>query len=270
MNNIVMKPILSIVIQSFERPDLLNGCIALLHENMLDDLVMPYEVIIADDGSSDKTLDFVRTLPHDKLFVNTQKADGKGPGYTLNEANRMAEGKYIMHIEDDFWLVHKFEQVELEALMKALDTIDNVELIRLRMILCDNAELYRIKEYVNMSEPVTHKIVHGGKTYNLRIFKRYMSKYKGKTGKDGPGCEQGGPSYQYVGNPHLRKRSMLDTIGPYPEDISIWGLENTYTKTFRESPYRSGRLMRGWFLHVGGKQTTKGKENTFMGKDEEI
>jgi len=270
MNNIVMKPILSIVIQSFERPDLLNGCIALLHENMLDDLTMPYEVIIADDGSNQKTLDFVNTLPHDKLFVNTKKAEGKGPGYTLNEANRIAEGKYVMHIEDDFWLVHKFKQEELEAVMKALDTIDNLELIRLRRILCDNAEIYRIKEYINMSEPDLHKIEHKGETYCFRVFKRFAPECKGKQGKDGPGCEQGGPSYQYVGNPHLRKRSMLDTIGPYPEDISIWGLENAYKKTFRGSPYRSGRLMRGWFLHVGGKQTTKGKKNTFMGKDEEI
>ncbi len=263
-----IKPVLSIIIQSFERPDLLNGCFWSLHEHLLGHLKIPFEIIIADDGSNKETLDFIDTLPYDKLFINTKKAGGKGPGYTLNNADRMADGKYIMHIEDDFWIVHKFEQTELEVLMKALDTIDKLELVRIRRILCDNAYEYRIKEYVNMSEREIHRIKHGGKEYCFRVFKRYEPKHKGKDGKDGPSCIYGGPSYQYVGNPHLRKWSMLKTIGPYPEDISVWGLENSYTAKFRESPYRSGRIFKGWFSHVGGKQTTKNNENTFRGEVE--
>ncbi len=264
------KPILSIVIQSFERPELLNGCFWSLHENLLDDLDIPYEIIIADDGSNIETINFIGELPCHKLFVNRKKEEGKGPGYTLNEANRMASGKYIMHIEDDFWLVHKFEQEELEVLMEALDTIDKLELIRLRRILCDNGEIYRIKEYVNQSEREIHRIGHKDKTYSFRVFKKYEPEHKGKPIPDGPSCFYGGPSYQYVGNPHLRKKSMLDIIGRYPEDISIWGLENAYTKTFRESSYRSGRMMKGWFSHVGGKQTTKKKKSTFMAKGERV
>lgn len=262
------NPILSIVIQSFERPDLLNGCIWSLHENLLDDLSMPYEIIIADDGSGSETLDFISTLPHDKLLVNTKKVEGKGPGYILNKANNIAEGKYIMHVEDDFWIVHPFAQAELEVLMKALDTIDGLELIRLRRILCDNSWEYRLKEYFNQAECIIHKIEHENRVYNFRVFKKYEPEHKGKPIPDGPSYKYGGPSYQYVGNPHLRKKSMLNTIGLYPEDISVWGLENAYTKVFRDSPYRSGRMMKGWFSHVGGKQTTKDKERTFYGKTE--
>jgi len=261
------KPVLSIVIQSFERPDLLNGCLLSMHENFLDALTMPYEIIIADDGSDKETINFINTLPHNKLFVNREKAAGKGPGYTLNQANDMAEGQYIMHVEDDFWVVDKFKQAELEVLMRALDEIEDLELLRLRRIMCDNAEIYRIKEYFNMSDEA-FKFMNTGEWYCVRLFRRFSPEHKGKQGKDGPGCEYGGPSYQYVGNPHLRKRDMLEKVGRYPEDVSIWGLENNYTSTFRESKYRSGRMMRGWFFHVGGKQTTKKNENSFMGETE--
>ncbi len=262
------EPILSIIIQSFERFDLLHGCYWSLRENLLDELKLPYEVIIADDGSNKDTINLINTLPHDRLFVNREKANGKGPGYTLNEANKMAKGEFIMHLEDDFWLFHKFEQEELEALMNAFHIVDNLELIRLRRILGDNAELYRMKEYFNMTENKVWGIMGKEKGYTLRVFKKYMPEHKGKKFAEGPSCLLGGPPYQYVGNPHLRKKDMLDKIGQYPEDISVWSLENNYATMFRESEYRSGRMLKGWFSHVCGKKSTKDKESAFYGSTE--
>lgn len=242
-------PKVSIIVQSFERPLFLEGCIKSLHENMLYNLDFPYEVIIADDGSGQEVKDLIARLPHDKEFFNTEKDKGKGPGYTLNEANKMAEGQFTLHLEDDFWLIHEFTQRDLEACMEALVTIEGMELIRLRRLLWDNAETYRLTEYMNWSEDKTYRI--DGRLF--RMYQEHDSKKRPNTG----------PSYQYVGNPHLRKGDMWKRLGPYPEDVSIWGLENKYAGMFREAKFRSGRMMKGWFTHSGGKVSTKEIEGSF-------
>lgn len=243
------KPVLSIIVQSYERPKYLEGCIKSLYENLLDMLTLPYELIIADDGSSDEVMELIERLPHDRLFVNTKKDEGKGPGYTLNEANKMAEGEFTMHIEDDFWMIHEMSVDELLVCMKALRTIEGMELIRLRRLLWDNAETYRLTEYMNWSEEKTYRV--DGVLF--RMYQKFESAKQPNTG----------PSYQYVGNPHLRKGDMWERLGPYPEEASIWSLENKYAEKFRNAGFRSGRTMKGWFTHSGGKESTKEIKGSF-------
>ncbi len=243
------KPVVSIIIQSFERPLFLEGCVKSLNENLIDKLGVPSEVIIADDGSGQEVKDLIARLPHDKEFFNTKKNEGKGPGYTLNEANKMAEGKYTLHLEDDFWMVHEMTTGDLMSCAHALDQIEGMELIRLRRLLWDNAETYRLTEYMNWSEEKTYRI-------DCNLFRMYQE-------HDFKKRPDTGPSYQYVGNPHLRKGDMWERLGPYPEDVSIWGLENKYAGMFRDAHFRSGRMMKGWFTHSGGKVSTKEIEGSF-------
>lgn len=232
----VVKDI-SVIIQSFERPDALGPCISYLQENLFSNLTkLSYELIIADDGSRKKeVLKILDESNCSKVFQNIPKT--KGPGYTLNKACEMAEGKYIIHVEDDFWLVHPIREKHLRVYFTAFKKIPNLELIRLRRIIGDNAENYRLDEYKNKTE----KKIYEFNKMEFRIFKPYS---------------RGGVSYQYTGNAHIRRRSTLSKIHYYPENQSIWGLENTMASRFRKANFKTGRFFDGWFTHIGDKTGT--------------
>ncbi len=64
------------------------------------------EVIVIDDGSSDRTVDRVRCIRDSRLQLFCQ--NNRGPGEALNAGLRQAEGQYTALLDhDDLWLENK-------------------------------------------------------------------------------------------------------------------------------------------------------------------
>jgi glycosyltransferase involved in cell wall biosynthesis len=84
----------SIVIPTYNRLFFLKEAIA----SFSDKLNCSYEVIIADDGSSDGTPEFLKTL-HGPFKVVL--ADHSGPAATRNKALNYVTGRYIIFLDDD-------------------------------------------------------------------------------------------------------------------------------------------------------------------------
>jgi len=232
-----MEKDLSIIIQSFERSDLLDQNLKLLHERMLPHLKnTTFEIIIADDGSTNEEIfEVVEKYGYDEFFTN--KGKEKGPGYTLNQAHLLSCGKFTMHLEDDFWLVNQFDDNDFQRCIAAFEKISNLGLIRLRKLHGENSEERRLNEYVTKTLPERH-------TFNGKEFAVFKSFW------------DGGPTYQYTGNSHIRKRCVLEDLQMYPEDKCIWGLENAMADRFIKSKYHSGLFYKGWFTHKSDKTSS--------------
>lgn len=76
-------------------------------ESVLDQSFKDYELLIFNDGSTDRTQDILekyRVCHNVRIFAD----ENKGVAKTLNHACSLARGKYITFIShDDFWLPYK-------------------------------------------------------------------------------------------------------------------------------------------------------------------
>jgi glycosyltransferase involved in cell wall biosynthesis len=99
-------PAVSIIMPTFNRLEFLKPAIASVFAQSFD----AWELIIADDGSSEPTRSFLKSLQHDaRVHVISMPHTGK-PSIVSNVAIRAARGEYVAFLDsDDVWLPTKLE-----------------------------------------------------------------------------------------------------------------------------------------------------------------
>jgi glycosyltransferase involved in cell wall biosynthesis len=100
------SPAVSIIMPTFERLEFLEPAVASVFAQTFED----WELIIADDGSSEPTRDYLRALQdHPRVRVIFLPHIGK-PSIVSNAALREARGAYVAFLDsDDVWLPKKLE-----------------------------------------------------------------------------------------------------------------------------------------------------------------
>jgi glycosyltransferase involved in cell wall biosynthesis len=98
--NLEGAPALCVVIPTFNRSEILhNTLMSLMHQTLPPD---QFEVIVVDDGSTDKTLDMIKGLnPCFRLRYILQDDLGYGPGRARNLGTLFAEGEIVLFIDAD-------------------------------------------------------------------------------------------------------------------------------------------------------------------------
>ncbi len=69
-------------------------------ESILNQSYKNFELIVIDDGSSDRTLEIIESFKDDRLFIFCNEKN-KGISYTTNRGIRKTNGKYIALMDDD-------------------------------------------------------------------------------------------------------------------------------------------------------------------------
>jgi glycosyltransferase involved in cell wall biosynthesis len=107
----------SVVIPTYNRQPILEKCLkALENQDLTDDKVQGYEVVVVDDGSTDGTVDWLGKhldiLPHVKIFTQTHL----GPAAARNLGVKEAKGETIIFIDSDLVVTEQFLQAHADAL----------------------------------------------------------------------------------------------------------------------------------------------------------
>jgi glycosyltransferase involved in cell wall biosynthesis len=111
---------LSVVIPTYNRRPILAKCLQAL-EQQTSDPQWDYEVVVVDDGSTDGTIDWLRShsqFPHVKLFTQ----EHMGPSAARNLGVEKAIGDTIVFIDSDLVVTPVFLQSHVDALMAAMPT----------------------------------------------------------------------------------------------------------------------------------------------------
>jgi glycosyltransferase involved in cell wall biosynthesis len=93
-----MMPLVSVLMTSYNREKYIAASI----ESVLASTYSNFELIIVDDGSSDRTVEIARGYelkdPRIKLYINEKNL---GDYYNRNKAASYAKGKYIKYVDSD-------------------------------------------------------------------------------------------------------------------------------------------------------------------------
>lgn len=148
-----MIPHVSVIIATYNRAHLLGTAIGSVLAQTYDD----YEIIVADDGSSDGTSDLVASYQKNdkaKSRLHYFYQDNQGKSVALNNALALAKGEWIAFLDsDDFWLPDK-----LERQFQALEQLSN-----------RHGACFTDGQFVNNSHMETTTFEFFGQRYNKEI-----------------------------------------------------------------------------------------------------
>lgn len=109
---------ISVVIPTYNRLPILKKCLlALENQQLKDEKISGYEVVLVDDGSTDNTLEWVakerRQLPH----VTVYQQGHQGAAAARNFGVAKARGDTIVFIDSDLVVTENFLQAHADALI---------------------------------------------------------------------------------------------------------------------------------------------------------
>jgi glycosyltransferase involved in cell wall biosynthesis len=138
----------SIVIPTYNRLPILQKCLQALEQQTYGG---DYEVVVVDDGSSDRTIEWLHSaqLPHVRLIEQAHK----GPAAARNLGVEQAQGDTIIFIDSDLVVTEVFLQAHAEALAQGEKEVGSDRLFTYgRVINTANfeeptAEPYKLMDY---------------------------------------------------------------------------------------------------------------------------
>lgn len=108
---------ISVIIPAYNREKTIKRCI----DSVIGQTYSAFEIIVVDDGSTDKTLNIIEK--EYQGAVRIIKQNHKGAQAARNAGIRAAQGEYIAFLDsDDEWLPSKLE-VQIEKLKKNSDAV---------------------------------------------------------------------------------------------------------------------------------------------------
>lgn len=108
---------ISIVIPTYNRKPILEKCLRALEKQQLtDDKISQYEVILVDDGSTDGTLEWLEQYRSELSHVYPFSQEHLGPAAARNLGVEKAKGDIIIFIDSDLVVTEKFLQSHADAL----------------------------------------------------------------------------------------------------------------------------------------------------------
>jgi glycosyltransferase involved in cell wall biosynthesis len=90
-------PLFSVIVPTYNRLELLKQTLASIWAQSKAD----FEVIVVDDGSTDETLEYLRSL---ESKIEILRQTNRGPGAARNAGAKLARGAYLAFLDsDDVW-----------------------------------------------------------------------------------------------------------------------------------------------------------------------
>lgn len=143
----------SVVIPTYNRKPILEKCLkALEQQELTDDKVEGYEVVVVDDGSTDDTLVWLAqetSLPHVRLWEQSHQ----GPAAARNLGVQQAQGDWIIFIDSDLVVTEGFVQAHADALRAAAGKLGHDRLFTYGRVIntCNfdepTAEPYKLTDF---------------------------------------------------------------------------------------------------------------------------
>ena len=138
-----MNKKVSVIIPVYNCENYIKQCIY----SVINQTYKNLEIIIINDGSTDKSMEFINRLNDERIIVINLE-NNKGVGYSRNQGIDRATGDYICFIDsDDVWIEDKIEK-QVKYISE-----NNYEFIYSDYIYMNTEELKNIDDYKRVIVP---------------------------------------------------------------------------------------------------------------------
>jgi glycosyltransferase involved in cell wall biosynthesis len=142
MTNIVNKPEhfeelkLTVCVVTYNQEQYVSNCLSSIVNQKVD---CPFNIIVSDDGSTDGTQKIIREFAKEypDLIVPIVGASNVGPFGNYKKVHKLAQGKYVSHMDgDDYMLPGKLQQQ-----INLLESNKEISMVAHRMLLSRNEKI---------------------------------------------------------------------------------------------------------------------------------
>lgn len=122
------KPLVSIIIPTYNEEKSISDAL----QTLQNQTYRPVEVIIVDDGSTDKTLDVLSKLQVTSDKLQVIKQNHKGPGAARNLGASKAKGEILVFVDADMTFDQKFVEMLIKPIRenKVVGTFSKEEFLK--------------------------------------------------------------------------------------------------------------------------------------------
>ena len=159
-----MKPKVSVIVPAYNSEKYIEKCIETVNEQTFKD----YEMLIINDGSTDKTLEIIENKMKEYNWLRVITIENHGQGYARNLGVREAKGDYVLFLDSDDLL--KPETLEL--------TVNKMEEEKPDAVFFDWLRYYEDKDLYKKAktkEFFDKEFLEGEETLDLLSLKVYFT-----------------------------------------------------------------------------------------------
>lgn len=145
---------ISVVIPTYNRLPILKKCLlALEKQHLPHNKVAGYEIILVDDGSTDKTLEWLEENKQQFPHLKTFQQNHQGPAAARNLGIDRATGDTIIFIDSDLVVTEHFLQAHVDALITGKEKLKSDRLFTYGWVIntCNftnpTTESYKITDF---------------------------------------------------------------------------------------------------------------------------
>ncbi|PIR42299.1 glycosyl transferase family 2 [candidate division WWE3 bacterium CG_4_9_14_0_2_um_filter_35_11] len=234
---------LSVVIVNFNTKDILRDCL----KNILNmEINLEYEIIVVDNGSSDKSAEMVKEeFPNIKLIAGENV--GLAKGYNVGLKN--STGRYVLYLGSDAFPQNR----TLDGMVSVLDDDQSIGIATCKLVLRNGMlDLDAHRGFPTPWTSISHFIGLGKLFPKSKLFNQYFLGYKD------------------FSKPHeidlclshfmMVRRSIFDYVGLWDEDYFVYGEDVDFCYRTKKVGYKIMYLPMFEAVHYKGASVGTRKE----------
>ena len=125
-----MSPTFSVLITSYNSADTIERCL----KSVLSQVFLDFEVIVVDDGSSDKSVSLIKKFEDPRIRLVSLRRNSGGPALPRNTALDLAKGTWVCFLDSDDWwsplklsTINSFSSPSIDVLCHNENRVDREE-----------------------------------------------------------------------------------------------------------------------------------------------
>lgn len=240
------KPLLSIIIVSFNTKDVLSNCLNSLKKVKSE---LSFEVIVSDNGSTDGSVPMVKKAYKWVRLVDNKKNLGFSKGN--NAAKKIAKGKYILFLNSDTEVYKN----TLSKTVEYLESRNDVASVTCKITL-PNGELDRdtLRSFPTPLVALSHFSGLDRLFPKSKLFSKYWYGYLDKDKTQEVDAIQGAF--------HMCRKDVLDKVGWFDEDYFLDGEDIDLCWRIKQRGYKIIYYPKVRILHI--KKASKNKSKSSL------